>query len=82
MVGDISFCHIDCDLYASTKTILDILGKRFVTGSCILFDEYFNYPAWRQHEWKAWKEFCVERGLKYRYLGFSANGGSVLIEVL
>ena len=82
MEGNISFCHVDCDLYASTKTILDIIGDKLVSGSCVLFDEYFNYPAWRQHEWKAWKEFCDNRGLNYQYLGFSANGGSVLIAVL
>ena len=82
MLGGISFCHIDCDLYSSTRTILETVGEKLAAGSYILFDEYFNYPAWRQHEWKAWKEFCEGNGVKYRYAGFTANGGTVLDEVL
>ena len=82
MIGGISFCHIDCDLYSSTRTILDTIGDKLAAGSYILFDEYFNYPAWRQHEWKAWQEFCEANCVKYRYAGFTANGGSVLVEVL
>lgn len=82
MPENISFCHIDCDLYSSTKTILETLGDKLTTGSYVLFDEYFNYPAWRQHEWKAWQEFCASNKVKYRYAGFLANGGTVLVEVL
>ena len=82
MSDNISFCHIDCDIYTSTKTILEVLGDKLVTGSYILFDEYFNYPAWRQHEWKAWQEFCEANNVKYRYVGFTANGGTVLVEVI
>ena len=82
MVGGIGFCHIDCDLYSSTRTILQIVGDKLTSGSYILFDEYFNYPAWRQHEWKAWQEFCEANDVKYRYAGFTANGGTVLVEVL
>ena len=26
-------------------------------GTIILFDEYFNYPNWEQHEFKAFQEF-------------------------
>jgi hypothetical protein len=25
----------------------------------IVFDEYFNYPGWRAHEYKAFQEFIV-----------------------
>ena len=82
MPDNISFCHIDCDLYSSTKTILETLGDKLTTGSHVLFDEYFNYPAWRQHEWKAWQEFCASNKVKYRYAGCLANGGTELVEVL
>ncbi len=82
MLGGISFCHIDCDLYSSTRTVLETVGDKLDAGSYILFDEYFNYPAWRQHEWRAWQEFCGANDVKYRYAGFTANGGTVLVEVL
>lgn len=77
----ISFCHIDCDLYSSTKTILEVVGDKLVVGSYILFDEYFNYPAWRQHEWKAWREFCQKKGIVYSYAGYTATSGCVLVRV-
>jgi hypothetical protein len=35
-----------------------------------VFDEYFNYPGWRQHEYKAWQEFIVANKLNYQYQGF------------
>lgn len=79
--GPVSFAHVDCDLYASTKSIFDHIGSRLRQGSLILFDEYFNYPGWRLHEYKAWQEFCAESGVRYSYLGYSALDGRVLVRV-
>jgi len=45
-----------------------------------VFDEYFNYPNWRRHEFKALQEFKAEFGLTYRYIAFTALGGSVAID--
>ena len=78
---DASFIHIDCDLYASTKTILDNLDKKIKPGTIILFDEYFNYPSWKKHEFKAWQEFCLNKKITYRYLGYTSVGGTVLLQV-
>jgi hypothetical protein len=57
----LGFVHIDCDIYSSTKTVLDNI---YVTkGSIILFDELWGYgegpnsEAWRDHEYKALKEW-------------------------
>jgi hypothetical protein len=36
-----------------------------------MFDEYYNYPNWREHEYRAWQEFVAARKIKYRYTGFS-----------
>ena len=44
-----------------TKPIL-ILG--------IVFDEYFNYPNWQKHEFKAFQEFVAANGIKYEYIGY------------
>ncbi len=79
--GPVSFVHIDCDLYDSTKTILDHLGSRFQPGTRILFDEYFNYPGWKLHEFKAWAEFCRTSGTQYSYVGFTALDGRVLVQI-
>ncbi|WP_206682758.1 class I SAM-dependent methyltransferase [Chthonobacter albigriseus] len=66
----ISVLHVDCDLYASTKTIFDACRDRIVPGTVIVFDEYFNYVGWRRHEYKMFQEFIASTGLKYRYLGY------------
>lgn len=76
-----SFIHVDCDLYVSTKTIFDHVGSRLRPGTLILFDEYFNYPGWRLHEYKAWQEFCAENSVGYSYVGFAAQDGRVLVRV-
>ncbi|WP_265445837.1 TylF/MycF/NovP-related O-methyltransferase [Flexivirga meconopsidis] len=55
------FAHLDADLYSSTKTVFDNLGDRFVPGTIVLFDEYFGYHGWQQHEHKAFEEFLATR---------------------
>jgi hypothetical protein len=66
-VEPISFLHIDCDLYDGTKSIFSYLGSRIVPGTGIVFDEYFNYPGWSKHEFRAFREFVSCKGLNYRY---------------
>lgn len=71
--------HVDCDIYTSTVTIFSLLRDRIAPGTIIVFDEYFNYPGWRQHEYKAFQEFIAETNLKYTYLAFSAEKGHVAV---
>jgi hypothetical protein len=68
---EVAFLHVDCDLYSSTRSIFEALGDRLVPGSVIVFDEYFNYPDWREHEFKAFQEFVAQRRLAYRYLAYN-----------
>jgi Macrocin-O-methyltransferase (TylF) len=78
--GPVAFIHIDCDLYSSTQTILTLLADRCVPGTIILFDEYFNYPNWEVHEYKAFQEFVTKYAIKYRYLAFARQQVAVRIE--
>ncbi len=66
--GDVSFVHIDSDIYSSARTILHGLAARLRPGSIIVFNEYFNYPNWKQHEFRAFQEFCEEYHVTYDYL--------------
>jgi len=77
--GPIAFMHLDCDLYSSTKTILKLTAPRLVPGTVILFDEYFNFPNWEQHEFKAFQEFVAEHRVKYTYLAFARQQAAVRI---
>ena len=73
----VSLLHVDCDLYSSTVTIFDALGPRLQPGTVILFDEYYNFPRWQQHEYKAFQEFVASSGMKYEYIGYSVTGQQV-----
>lgn len=79
--GNAALVHIDCDIYESTKTVFDLLSPRIVPGTVIVFDEYFNYPAWKLHEYKAFKEFIEASGRRYKYIGFSAEKGHVAAKI-
>ncbi len=77
----VSFAHIDSDIYESAAYVLSTLGERIVPGSVIQFDEYFNYPGWRHHEFRAWQEFVAARRVEYTYLGFNPTGHAVSVIV-
>jgi Methyltransferase domain len=78
--GFVAFIHLDCDLYSSTKIVLTLLAPRLANGTVILFDEYFNYPNWQQHEFKAFQEFVSEYRVRYTYLGFARQQVAVRID--
>ena len=78
--GRAAFLHVDCDLYSSTKTILDNLAGGIGTGTIIVFDEYFNYPNWRNHEHRAFRAFADERQIAFRYIGYAFRQVAVAID--
>ena len=63
--GPFALAHLDADLYSSTKTVFDHLGDWFVPGTIVVFDEYFGYHGWQQHEHKAFHEFLERSGLSF-----------------
>jgi hypothetical protein len=77
----VAFIHVDCDLYSATKEIFEYLGDRFRAGTVIVFDEYYNYPDWLWHEYKAWTEFVEERKVKFTYVGFIRIGTQVAVRI-
>lgn len=60
-----AFVHLDADLYSSTRTVFDHLFDRFVPGTVVVFDEYFGYLGWQQHEHRAFMEFLDRSGMTY-----------------
>ena len=63
----VALLHIDCDLYSSTACVLNLLKDRIKPNTVIVFDEYFNYPGWKNHEHKAFEEFIKETGMPFRF---------------
>ena len=59
---EISFINIDCDLYSSTKTVLEYLNQQIIKNTIIRFDDLLPsplspYPNWMEGEWKALSEW-------------------------
>ena len=73
--GPVGFVHVDCDLHASTRTVLDLLDDRIVPGTVLVFDELCDwtdsgvYPAWRDGEWRALDEWLKRTGRNFRVVG-------------
>ena len=75
----LSFIFIDCDLYSSTKTVLENISHLIVPGTVIVFDEYY-VPEIEKDEMLAFLEFVSVHGMRYRYLARAQNGSvSVII---
>lgn len=70
----VRLAHIDCDLYASTLTVLEALAPRLVRGSVLVFDDFLSYPGWEAHEFRAWQEFSRSRGIAHQFIAFSMIG--------
>ena len=61
--GKLSFVYIDCDLYSTTKKILEICENKVSKGGFIVFDEgSFNTKG---GEGKAAKEFFYKNSKKF-----------------
>lgn len=78
----VSFMNIDCDIYSSTKTIFEHLKDRIRPGTIIVFDEYFCYPEWRDHEYKAFQEFISDSPFSYEYIAFSYFTAQATVRIL
>jgi hypothetical protein len=74
--------HLDADLYSSTKTVLDAFAKQIVPGTVILFNEYWNHPTWKKHEFRAWQEHVAQHRVQYEYIGYASDHQEVAIRVL
>jgi Methyltransferase domain len=79
--GPVSFLHVDGDLYSSARTVLDLCGPRLVAGSIVIFDEYFNFPGWEQHEHRAWEEYVERTGTTFTYEAYTADDEQVVMRI-
>jgi len=76
----IQILHMDADTYKPTAFVLNSLSKNLGPGTIIIFDEYFGYPNFRSHEFKAWNEFVNSTQIKFRYIGYTEQ--QVAVEIL
>jgi hypothetical protein len=79
--GHIDFLHVDGDLYSSARTVLEHCGPRLRPGSIVHFDEFFNFPGWKRHEYRAWMEFVERTGIEYVYEAYTYNDNQVTVRI-
>ena len=74
----IIFAHMDMDTYTPTKYALNKIKPFLQKGSVILFDEFYGFPNWQHHEYKAFTEIFNEK--EYKYIAFCES--EVAVELL
>ncbi|MBP2320857.1 putative O-methyltransferase YrrM [Kibdelosporangium banguiense] len=79
--GHIDFLHVDGDLYSSAKTVLENCGPRLRPGSVVQFDEFFNFPGWKRHEYRAWTEYVERTGIEFTYEAYTYNDNQVTVRI-
>jgi len=75
----VGFVHIDCDIYSSTREVFRAIGGRLVPGCVIVFDEFFGYHGFKEHEYKAFHEFIAETGRKFRFASYSGSQATAVL---
>jgi len=77
----IAFLHVDCDIYESAAHGLDLLGPKMADKTIILFDEFYNYPNFRNHEVKAFEEFLEKYAFQAEYIAYNAFHEQVAVRI-
>ena len=80
--GPVDFLHVDGDLYSSAVTVFDAVGPRLQPGSIVLFDEFFNFPGWENHEFRAWQEYLERTGTTVEYEAYTVNNEQVVARIV
>jgi hypothetical protein len=78
--GDLAFVHVDCDLYGTTRFVLDQVLPRMPRGAVLVFDEYYGYPTYAEHEYRAWREACARGRFVARPVAYSSHSCAYQIE--
>jgi O-methyltransferase len=81
---NIALAYIDCDLYSSTKAVLEYLKTRLKHGMILAFDDYFCHSKTQiSGERKAFLELQHETAAEFSflpYLSIGWHGMSFIIE--
>ena len=63
------------------RRCFDLVGDRLAPDAVLVFDEFFNYPGWQQHEFRAWMEFVEKTGRTFEYLAYTGNNEQVVVRL-
>jgi hypothetical protein len=57
------------------------LADNIVSGTVIVFDEFYNYPGFEEHEFKAFQEFLDWSGKKPVYLAYNQYFEQAVVQI-
>jgi predicted O-methyltransferase YrrM len=77
----VALVHLDADLYSSTSYVLEMLTERIQVGTVMVFDEFFNYPGWENHEARAFEEWLLKSEVKVEYLSYVPRHEQLAVRV-
>ena len=79
----VDFIHIDCDIFSSTQFILSSLSELIkINKPIILFDEFYNYKGYEDHEFKAFLEFINREKIDFNITGRNINHQQVMVNII
>lgn len=77
------FLHIDCDLGSSTECVLSCMEQEIVGNKAVLlFDEFYNYLGYEDHEFLAFLRFIQRTGARFEVIGRNTEHQQVMIAML
>ncbi len=78
--SSISLLHIDCPYYEINMFILEHVLSFMPSQSIIVFDEFYGYPSFEMHEYRAWQEICDRFKLKIKPITYSSRSAAFKLE--
>lgn len=59
--GSIKLAHLDLDVFPPTRFVLESIVDRLVSGSMLVFDDFFGHIGWENHSYKAFHLECERK---------------------
>lgn len=79
--GPVAFIHLDCDLYSSSRDVLELLFSRMVPGTVMVMDDFLEEPGFEHEQHKAFFEFVQKYKIKFEYIGYCYTRPSSAVAV-
>ena len=67
------------DTYESTKYALKTIKPYLLKNAILIFDELFNYPGWKEGEYKALRDVFEEN--EYTFKAFNLSDLQAVIQI-
>lgn len=72
----VSLVHIDVPYYDINVFILERVLPHMPDGSVVVFDEYYGYPSYEDHEFRAWSEIRARFNLVASPIAYSSRSAA------